>query len=169
MPRKNEQCLNLGNFDFKLQLTERYTPLRLFYIELCIVCTKKQRFVEYTPRKCFNSFVQSAVDVGRHKEIIPNSSVVVETTKLLPKCYYGYQVMDRSRHVLTKDVNDEKTHAAFDSKLLKKPTNTNEELHEIHPLKQKYITNNHSLSGFSSLNTQNFECWKTITVFSQIL
>ena len=41
-------------------------PLLLFYPQWGLVCTKKHRFVvEYTPRKCFNSFVQSAVDAGR--------------------------------------------------------------------------------------------------------
>ena len=38
------------------------TPLLLFYLKLGLVCTKIHRFVEYTPKKCFNSFVQSAVD-----------------------------------------------------------------------------------------------------------
>ena len=30
-----------------------------------LVCTIIQRFVEYTPKKCFNSFLQSAVDARR--------------------------------------------------------------------------------------------------------
>ena len=38
------------------------TPLLLFYLELGLVCKKIYRFVEYTPVKCFNNFVQSAVD-----------------------------------------------------------------------------------------------------------
>ena len=40
-------------------------PLLLFYLELGLVCRKIHRFVQYTPRKCFNSFVQSAVDTRR--------------------------------------------------------------------------------------------------------
>ena len=38
------------------------TPLLLFYLELRLVCKKIYRFVEYTPVKCFNKFVQSAVE-----------------------------------------------------------------------------------------------------------
>ena len=33
-------------------------PLILFYFELGHVCKKFHRFVQYTPGKCFNSFVQ---------------------------------------------------------------------------------------------------------------
>ena len=39
-----------------------FTPLLLFYLKLGLVCKKIHRFVQYTPRKCFNNFVQSAVD-----------------------------------------------------------------------------------------------------------
>ena len=38
------------------------TPLLLFYLQLGLVCKKIHRFVQYTPRKCFGNFVQSAVD-----------------------------------------------------------------------------------------------------------
>ena len=38
------------------------TPLLMFYSDLGLVCKKIYRFVEYTPVKCFNNFVQSAVD-----------------------------------------------------------------------------------------------------------
>ena len=33
------------------------TPLRLFYLKLGLVCKKIHRFVQHTPRKCFNNFV----------------------------------------------------------------------------------------------------------------
>ena len=63
------------------------TPLLLFYLQLDLVCSKIHRFVEYTPQKCFNSFVQSAVDARRQGEEIPNSSVVAET---MANSSYGY-------------------------------------------------------------------------------
>ena len=78
------------------------TPLLLFYSQLGLVCKKIHRFVQYTPRKCFDSFLQSAVDARRQGEVNPNSSVVAETMKLLANSSYGYQIMDRSRHTLTK-------------------------------------------------------------------
>ena len=58
-------------------------PLLLFYLKLGLVCRKIHRFVQYIPRKCFNSFVHSAVDARRHEDKNPNSSVVAETMKPL--------------------------------------------------------------------------------------
>ena len=102
------------------------TPLLLFYLELGLVCKKIYRFVEYTPVKCFNSFVQSAVDARREGDENPNSSVVAETMKLLANSSYGYQIMDRSRHTVTKYLSDEKTHGAINTKLFKRLDHINE-------------------------------------------
>ena len=76
------------------------TPLLLFYLELGLVCKKIYRFVEYIPVKCFNKFVQSAVNARREGDENPNSSVVAETMKLLANSSYGYQIMDRCRHTV---------------------------------------------------------------------
>ena len=46
---------------FILTIGTIITPLLLLYLKLGIVCKKIHRFVQYTPRKCFNNFVQSAV------------------------------------------------------------------------------------------------------------
>ena len=86
------------------------TPLLLFYLELGLVSKKIYRFVEYTPVKCFNKFVQSAVDARRERNENPSSSVVAETMNLLANSSYGYQIMDRSRHTVTKYLTDEKTY-----------------------------------------------------------
>ena len=96
-----------------------------------LVVTKIHRFDEYTPKKCFNSFVQVAVDARRKDDEIPNSSVVAETMKLLANSSYGYQNMDRSGHNVTKHLSDEKTHAASDSKLFKKLDHVNNSLYEV--------------------------------------
>ena len=74
------------------------TPLLLFYLDLGLVCKKFYRFVDYTPVKCFNNFVQSAVDARRERDENANSIVVAETMKLLANSSYGYQIMDPSRH-----------------------------------------------------------------------
>ena len=104
---------------FTLQNETLVTPLLLFYLHMGLVCAKLHRFVEYTPNKCFNSFVLSAVDARREGDKNPISSVVAETMKLLAISSYGYQIMDRSRHTVTKYLTDEKTHAARNSKLFK--------------------------------------------------
>ena len=83
------------------------TPLLLFYLKLGLVCKEIHRYVQYTPRKCFNNFVQSAVVARCQGNENPDSSVVAETMKLLANSSYGYQIMDRSRHTVTKYLNDE--------------------------------------------------------------
>ena len=60
-------------------------PLLLCYLQLGLVFTKTHRFVDYTPKKCFNSFVQAAVNARRKNDKIFKSSVVAETMKLLSK------------------------------------------------------------------------------------
>ena len=118
-------------FRFTLQNGTPITPLLLFYLQLDLVCKNIRRFVEYTPKKYFNIFVQSAVDARRQGNENPNSSVVAETMKLLANSSYGYQIKDRSRHTVTKYLSDEKTHAAIIGKLFKKLDHVNNSLYEV--------------------------------------
>ena len=48
--------------------------------------------------------------------------------KLLANSFYGYQIIDRSQHTVTKYLSDEKTYAAIKSKLFKKPVHANNAL-----------------------------------------
>ena len=50
---------------FKLENGTVITPLFNFYLELGKQCTKIYCFVQHTPKKCFNNFVQSVVDARR--------------------------------------------------------------------------------------------------------
>ena len=58
-------------------------PLLLFYLKLGLVCKKIHQFIQYTPKKCFDNFVQSAVDARRQGDKNTNASVVAKTMKLL--------------------------------------------------------------------------------------
>ena len=107
------------------------TPLLFFHLQLGLFCMKIHRFLKYIPKKCFNSFAQSAVDARRQGDESPNSNIVAESTKLPTNSSYGYQIMHRSRHTVTKYLSDEKTHAAINSKLLKKPEHVNNSLYEV--------------------------------------
>ena len=91
---------------FKLENGIVITPLLNFYLEIGLQCTTIYRFVQHTPRNCFNSFVQSVVDARREGDENPLSGVGAETMKLLGSSSYGYQIMDRSRHTITKHLND---------------------------------------------------------------
>ena len=75
--------------NFHLSNGSIITPLLLFYLHLGLACTKVHQFVQYTPKKCFNSFAQSAVNARRQGDENPNSSVVAETMKLLANSSYG--------------------------------------------------------------------------------
>ena len=75
--------------------------------------------------------MQSAVEARRKGDENPNSSVVAETMKLLVNSPYGCQIMDRSRHTVTKYLTDKKPHAAINSILFKKLDNVNNSLFEV--------------------------------------
>ena len=70
--------------------------------------------------KCFNNFVQSALNARREEYENPNLSVVTETMKLLANSSYGYQIMDWCRHKGKKILSDEETHGAINSKEFKR-------------------------------------------------
>ena len=138
-------------YSFTLQNGTLITPLLLFYLQLGLVVTKLHRFVEYTPKKCFNSFLQAAVDARRKGDENPNSSVVAETMKLLGNSSYGYQIIDRRRHTLTKYLADEKTHAAINSKLVKKLDHVNNSLYEFELAKAMIEHKEPIIVGFFNL------------------
>ena len=98
---------------FRLENGILILPLLLFYLQLGPVVTKIQRFVEFTPKKCFNSFVQAAVDARMKDDENPYSSVVAETMKLLTNSSFDYQIKDGSRQTATKYLSDEKTDASI--------------------------------------------------------
>ena len=108
-------------------------------MHLCLECTKNHLFVQHFPKKCFNSFVQSANDDRRQGDETPNSSVVAESMKLLANSFYGSsnQIMDRSRHTLTKYLNEEKTHSAINNKLFKRPKIITDQLYEVELVKSE--------------------------------
>ena len=113
------------------------TPLLLYYLHLGLECTKFHQFVQYTPKKCFNTFVLSAVKARRQGDENPDSSVVAEAMKFLANSSYGYQIMDRSRHTVTKYLNDEKTHSAIINKLFKRLNFITDQFYEVELVKSE--------------------------------
>ena len=110
-------------------------PLLLFYLQPGPNCKKIQRFVQYSPRTCFDDFVQSAVDARRQGDENPISSVVAETINVLADSSYGYQVIDCSRHTVTKNLTDEKTLSAINSKMFKRLNHITDQLYEMELVK----------------------------------
>ena len=103
----------------------------LFHLKLGLVCEKIHQFLQYAHRKSFKNFVQFVVDTRRQGDENPNSSVIAETMKLLANSSYGYQIMDRSRHTVTKYLIDEKTHSATNSKTCKRLNHITDQLYEV--------------------------------------
>ena len=122
---------------FHLKNGKIITPLLLYYLNLGLECTKIHQFVQHTPKKCFNSFVQPAVNALRQGVENPNSSIVTETMKLLANSSYQYQIMDRSRHTVTKILNDGKTHSAINIKLFKRLNFLTDQLYEVELVKSE--------------------------------
>ena len=60
---------------FKLENGTVITPLLNFYLSLELKCTKNYLFVQYTPKKSYNNFVQSVVDAQRAGEEILNQAL----------------------------------------------------------------------------------------------
>ena len=107
------------------------TPLLLLYLDLGLLCKKRCRFVEYIRVKCFHKFVQSAVNARREGDQNPNSNVVAERMKLLANSFYGYQIMDPSRHTVTKYLSDEKLNGALNTNFFKRLDHINDQLYEV--------------------------------------
>ena len=140
---------------FILQNGTLIAPLLLFYLQLGLVWKKLQCFVEYSPKKRFNSFVRSPVDARRQSNENPNSSLVAETKKLLANSSYGYQILDRSRRTVSKYLSDEKTHAAVISKLFKNLDHVNNSLYEIELAKAQIWHKEPTIVGFFILQYAN--------------
>ena len=128
-------------------------------------CTKIYCFVQYTPKKCFNNFVQSVFDARRAGNENPESIVVAETMKVLGNRSYSYQIMDTSRHTEKKYLNDEKTHKAINGKSFKRLNNVSKELCEVELVKSKIEHREPIIVGFLYFSTQNHLCCGFITIF----
>ena len=124
------------------------TPLLLYYLQLGLECTKIHQFVQYTPKKCFSSFVQSAVNARRQGDENPNSSVVSETMNLVANSSNGYQIMDRSQHTVTKYLNDKKTQSANNKKLFKRLNFISDQLYEVEHVKSEIEHREPIIVGF---------------------
>ena len=88
--------------------------------------------------------------------------------KLLANSSYGYQIMDRSRHTVTKYLSDEKTHGAINLKFFKRLDHINDQLYEVELTEAEIEHREPIIVGFFILqyaNTLNLECWSFTTTF----
>ena len=107
------------------------TLLLFSLLRLGTIIQKIYRFVEYIPVKSFNNLVQSAFNARRKGDENPNSSVVAETMKLFANRPHGYQILDRSRHTVTKYFSYENLYGATNTKFFKRLDHINDQLYEV--------------------------------------
>ena len=136
---------------YKLNNIIVITPLLNIYLKLGLRCIKIHRFIEYIPQKCFNGFVQPVVDARREGDENPDSGVVAETMKLLGNSWYGYQIVDRSRHTETLYLNDENTHKAINNRIFRRLNNISTDIDEVELVKSTVEHRESIIVGFSIL------------------
>ena len=91
--------------------------------------------------------MQSAV-IARHQgDNNPISSDVAESMKLLGNRLYGYQIVNRSRHSITRFMHDEKRHAAINDKMFKRWEHINDQLYEVELFKSEIESNKQTIVG----------------------
>ena len=85
--------------------------------------------------------------------------------KLLANSSYGYQILDRSRHAVTKYLTDEKTHAATNSKVFKKLDHVNNSLYEVELAKAHIEHKEPIIVGFFILQYAKLRMWELLYNF----
>ena len=138
------------------------TPLLLYYLHLGLERTKIHQFFHDTPTNCFSSSVASAVIARRQGDEKPNSSVVAKTMKFLANSSYGYQIIDRNRHIVTKYLNDEKTHSPNFNKFSSDLTSSLINCTRLNLSSQKLSIKNQSLLDPSICSKLCSEFWSFI-------
>ena len=116
---------------FKLERGPIITPLLLFYLEKRVILRDVFWFLQYTPRHCFQSFVQNVVDARHEGDRNKDSTDVAETMKLIGNSSYGYQIMDRSRHTNTKYVKGPQVNKFINNKFFKSLNELPQEIFEV--------------------------------------
>ena len=136
------------------------TPLLQFHLDLGLVCQKIYRFVEYISVKCFHKFVLSTVNARREGDENPDSSIVAKTMQLLANSSYGYQIMDRSRHTVTKFLSNEKTHEAINTNVFQRLDHINDQLYEADLAKEQIEQRGRLIE-----DQTNLVCWSLAATF----
>ena len=92
------------------------------------------------------------MDARRHGDENPNSIVVAETMKLPENNSYVYEI---SRHTVKKNLTDEKTHSAKNSKMFKRLNHITDQLYEVELVKSETEHREPIIVGVFILKTRN--------------
>ena len=153
---------------FKLDRGPIFTPLLLFYLEKGVILRDVFWFLQYTPHRCFQSFVQNVVDARREGDRNKESTVVAETMKLIGNSSYGYQIMDRSRHRNTKYVKGPQVDKFINNRFFKTMNELPEEIYEVEMSKSRIERKEPIIVGFFFCSTLNLQCCNSSTISSPL-
>ena len=133
------------------------TPFLLFCSEIGFLSRKLHRFVHSNPVNCLNKIVQSGVSAHCQEEQNSNPSFVVENLMLLGNSSYDRQIKDRSRHSVTRYMNNEKIHSVLNNKMFKRLGHINDQLIEVELAKSEIEHKETNIVVFLSSITLNWE------------
>ena len=95
------------------------------------------------------------VDARREEDENLLSGVVAETVRLLGNSFYGYQIMDRSKHSIKKYLNDKKTHKALNEPVFIRLITVEKDFHGVELLKSTIEHSEPIIVGFFILQYAN--------------
>ena len=144
LPRPRKMLIS----SFKLERGPVITPLLLFYLEKGVILKDVYWFLQYTPRRSFETFVQNVFDARRDGDQNKESTVVAETMKLIGNSSYGYQIMDRSRHTNTKYVKGSQVNKFINNRFFKTMNELPEQIYEVEMSKSRIDHKEPIIVGF---------------------
>ena len=118
--------------------------------------------LQYTHRRCFESFVQNAVDARREADQNTESTVVTNTMKLIGNSSSGYQIMDCSRHTKTIYVKVSHMDKFYDNRFLKPLNELPGQIYAVEMDKTRIELNETTIVGFC-YPPRNNNCWLLLT------
>lgn len=120
------------------------TPLLKWYINHGLEITKIYQTVEYTPQRCFKSFVRDVSDARRQGDVDPSKAILADTRKLEGNSAYGSTIMNQENFQEVKYIRGEgKAMVEINNPQFKKLTSLldDEELYEIEKHKKNINLN----------------------------
>lgn len=74
------------------------SPLLQWYLQHGLEVKNIYQVIEYTPMKCFQSFVTNVTEARRQGDDDPKLSVIADTNKKIGNSAYGGLIMDKLKH-----------------------------------------------------------------------
>lgn len=91
------------------------TPLLKWYLEHGLIVTRIHQVVEFCPSQAFKSFADRVSQDRRDGDRDPNLKAIADTSKLIGNSFYGYTIMNRSKHREVEFLKESETKKAINN------------------------------------------------------